>query len=137
MHNGFHDQHQLTYPDVLAAVQKTMSEYQTKSIVLTGHSLGSAIAVLDAIALQLALPKDATFHIATFGQPRLGNKALANYVDAHLSGAVRMTNKKDLVPTIPGRFLGFAHFSGEVHIEEDDSIVLCHGLSYARPLISS
>ncbi|KZW00038.1 lipase class 3 family protein [Exidia glandulosa HHB12029] len=126
MHNGFHDQHQLTYGDILPAVQQTMADYNTTSVILAGHSLGAALSVLDGIALKIAMP-DASFRIATFGQPRLGNKAFADYVDAHFPGTIRMTNKRDLVPTIPGRFLGYAHFSGEVHIKSDDSIVLCHG----------
>ncbi|KAH7098244.1 lipase [Auriculariales sp. MPI-PUGE-AT-0066] len=128
VHNGFHDQHGQTYPDILAAVKKTMSQYKTKSILLTGHSLGAALSVLDAIALQMVLPKDTQFRITTFGQPRMGNQNFADYVDAHFAAVIRMTNKDDPVPTLPGRFLGFSNFRGEVHIKSsDDSLVVCHG----------
>ncbi|EJD47920.1 lipase [Auricularia subglabra TFB-10046 SS5] len=126
IHNGFHDQHTKAFADVFAAVQQTMAERGTNNIMVAGHSLGGALGVLDAIAMQIRLP-DARIQIVTFGQPRLGNQEFADYIDAHFPGTVRFTNKRDLVPTIPGRFTGYAHFSTEIHIREDESIVLCHG----------
>lgn len=36
--------------------------------------------------------------------------------------------RKDLVPILPGRFLGFHHPSSEIHIQSDDgSFVSCPG----------
>lgn len=127
IHNGFLEQHDRSFSGILAAVKETLAKHHTKNVVVTGHSLGAAISVLDAVALQLALPKDTTFRIVTFGQSRVGNQEFADYVDAHFKDIVRVTNKHDLVPTIPGRFLGYHHFSGEIHIKKDDSVVLCHG----------
>jgi hypothetical protein len=37
----------------------------------------------------------------------------------------RIDNKKDFVPILPGRFLGFHHPSGEIHIREDNTWVSC------------
>lgn len=35
--------------------------------------------------------------------------------------------REDLVPTIPGRFLGFEHPQGEIHIQDDGSWITCPG----------
>jgi len=93
---------------------------------LVGHSLGAAIAVLDSVYLPLHLPTSVSFETVTFGQPRVGNTAFADYVDAstHIS---RITHNKDPVPTVPGRGLGYAHSSGEKHIIGDDKWVACAG----------
>ena len=71
---------------------------------------------MDAVYLPLHLPSDTVFKYVGFGQPRVGNQAFADYVDANVSDKTRITNKKDPVPILPGRLLGFHHASGEVHI---------------------
>jgi hypothetical protein len=38
-----------------------------------------------------------------------------------------VTNRQDLVPTVPGRFLGFEHPAGQVHIISDGNAVACAG----------
>lgn len=38
-----------------------------------------------------------------------------------------MNNMRDPVPTIPGRFLGYRHPSGEIHLQADGSAVVCPG----------
>jgi len=120
VHSGFKDTHARSAKDVLAAVKKALSTYGTTSVTTVGHSLGGAIALLDAVYLPLNLPSTTTFKSFLYGQPRVGNQAFANYVDSAASKvkATRITNKKDPVPILPGRFLGFTHASGEVHIDD-------------------
>ena len=63
-----------------------------------------------------------------YGMPRVGNAAFADYVDA--SSALTLThvnNRKDPVPIVPGRFLGFVHPAGEVHIQDSGSWDACPG----------
>lgn len=38
-----------------------------------------------------------------------------------------MNNEIDPIPTVPGRFLGFQHPAGEVHIVSSDDVVSCPG----------
>ncbi|KAF8320774.1 alpha/beta-hydrolase [Clavulina sp. PMI_390] len=115
-HSGFQATHDRAAPGVLAAVQKAMAATKSTHVVITGHSLGAAIALLDALYLPLHLPSGTTFSTAVFGLPRVGNPAFASYVDAHVTNFAHVTNKKDPVPIVPGRFLGFAHPSNEKHI---------------------
>ncbi|KAI6112577.1 Alpha/Beta hydrolase protein [Pisolithus sp. B1] len=126
VHNGFKDAQALTAPDVLAAVQTTLSKYGATTITLVGHSLGAAISLLDSVYLSLHLPSGATLQTITYGLPRVGNQAFANYVDAnhHLT---HINNKEDPIPICPGMSLGFVHPAGEVHIEDSDEWAACPG----------
>ena len=135
VHDGFQDDHAQTAPTILSAVASAMDQYETTSVVLTGHSLGAALALLDAVYLPLHLPSDTQFKTFAYGLPRVGNQAFADYVDSHITnldggtGLTRITNKKDPIPTTPGMFLGFHHPSGEIHIEDNNAWDACPGKS--------
>ncbi|KAF8278644.1 alpha/beta-hydrolase [Clavulina sp. PMI_390] len=115
-HSGFQGSHDRSALDVLAAVQRAMTATNSTHVVITGHSLGAAIALLDALYLPLHLPSGTTFSTAVFGLLRVGNPAFASYVDAHVTNFAHITNKKDVIPTLPPRLLGYAHPSNEKHI---------------------
>lgn len=76
--------------------------------------------------------------MVAYGLPRVGNQAFADYVDQHITilsggaGLVRINNKEDPVPILPGMFLGFHHPSGEIHIQDSGAWDACPGL-YPRP----
>ena len=117
------------------AVLTLLKQHNATSVVVTGHSLGAALALLDSVYLPLHLPAGMRVNMVGYGMPRVGNLAFANYVDAmHNANSVTVTvthinNQKDPVPIIPGRFLGFVHPAGEVHIQDDpgNSWVSCPG----------
>ena len=89
--------------------------------------IGAAIGLLDAVYLPLHIPNITTRFVG-YGLPRVGNRHFADYVDAHPSISVtHINNKEDIVPILPGRFLGFHHPSGEVHIQESGAWLACPG----------
>ena len=89
-------------PDVLAAVKTALSTHSTSSVTIVGHSLGAAIALIDAVYLPLHLPSSTTFKYVGYALPRVGNPAFANYLDAHFPDLTYITNKEDPVPILPG-----------------------------------
>lgn len=137
-----------TSSDVLAAVKSALSQSGLNQVTVVGHSLGGAIALLNGVFLPLNLP-DISVKTVTYGMPRVGNKAFAKYVDANVSidrvvnqsvahfsrsmiSILRVTltlrlPREDIVPILPGRFLGFRHPGGEKHIQDDLSWVSCPG----------
>ncbi|KAK7685750.1 hypothetical protein QCA50_011096 [Cerrena zonata] len=127
VHSGFRGAQSRAARPVLAAVQTALSRFNATQVTITGHSLGGAIALLDAVYLPLHLPATVTFKTFTYGMPRVGNQAFADYVDAHVTSLSHVNNKKDVVPILPGRFLGFHHPSGEVHITESNAWDACPG----------
>ncbi|CAE6496700.1 unnamed protein product [Rhizoctonia solani] len=127
VHSGFRDAHASTAAAVLAAVKKIIAEKGATKVTLVGHSLGGAIAALDALYLKLNLPSTVSIKAVTYGQPRVGNQEFANLMDQKVTDFSRITNLKDEVPIVPGRFLGYHHFSGEKHIESTGVWNACGG----------
>ncbi|EPQ56167.1 lipase [Gloeophyllum trabeum ATCC 11539] len=126
VHQGFASTQARSAPSVLAAVNSALSKYAASSVTVTGHSLGAAIALLDFVYLPLHLPAGTAVRMVGYGMPRVGNQAFADYVDAH-GGVTHVNNKKDPVPILPGRFLGFRHPSGEVHVQASGAWDACPG----------
>jgi len=118
----------MTAQPILAAVLALLDQHKASSVVVTGHSLGGALALLESVYLPLHLPTGTRVSTITYGMPRVGNAAFANYVDAtHNINLTHVNNKEDPIPTVPGMFLDYAHPSGEVHIQDSGSWVACPG----------
>jgi hypothetical protein len=76
---------------------------QTRPLIVTGHSLGGALAALAPVCFAVMntaiRPVSAIY---TFGQPRIGLNAFCNVYSRMLSDKlVRFVNKMDLVPRVP------------------------------------
>jgi predicted lipase len=128
VHKGFANEHAKTAQTILAAVLTLLSQHSASSIVVAGHSLGAALALLELVYLPLHVPTGTRVSAFTYGMPRVGNGPFANYVDAAYNGNLtHINNKEDVVPIVPGKFLGYVHPSGEVHIQDSGSWVACSG----------
>jgi len=127
VHSGFAIEHKKTASLILAEVKDLMAKHSSTHVILVGHSLGGALAELDALFMKLHLPANTTVQGVTFGTPRVGNAAWATLFDSEVPDFKRMNNKRDPVPTVPGRRLGFRHPSGEIHIGFDGIAVACPG----------
>jgi predicted lipase len=100
--------HASTASAILSAVQNTLSTQGLSSVTVVGHSLGGALALLDGVFFSLQLPKDVTVNVISYGIPRVGNQAFANFVDRQLSGRRAVThvnNREDPIPIVPHMFL--------------------------------
>lgn len=67
-----------------------------RKILLTGHSLGGALAHLAAYDITKAFP-GATVRVYTFGSPRVGNHAFAKDYDATVPDSWAIINDQDVV----------------------------------------
>ncbi|KAH7911717.1 Alpha/Beta hydrolase protein [Hygrophoropsis aurantiaca] len=127
VHSGFANEHAQTASIILAEVKSLIAQYGATMVTLVGHSLGGALAELDCLFMALNLPADIAIQGRTYGTPRVGNPAWATLFDATISDFMRINNEKDIIPIVPGRFLGFSHVYGEVHIVAQDDLVECPG----------
>ena len=85
---------------ILSKVGAILKEFPEKKIILTGHSLGGAIATLIAVSLR---PKKV--ELITFGQPRVST---GHEINLALYGEyVRVQNGSDVVARSP--WLGYSH----------------------------
>jgi predicted lipase len=139
VHEGFANEHARTASTVMANVKKIISEKGASSVTLVstvlplslffsdmlqiGHSLGGALALLDTAFMAQNLPTSMPIKMVTYGMPRVGNPAFASYISSiPRVSLTHINNDHDPIPIVPGRFLGFAHPIGEVHITNDDKI---------------
>lgn len=84
-----------------------------RSIWVTGHSLGGALATLTAKRLALFLE---SIHCITFGQPRVGDpRFFQNYTVQHH----RFVNELDMIPKLPPRgvFTRYWHVGNEERMD--------------------
>mmetsp|Transcript_18955 Transcript_18955/g.35173 ORF Transcript_18955/g.35173 Transcript_18955/m.35173 type:complete len:362 (+) Transcript_18955:70-1155(+) len=121
---------------VIEAVEGLSEEYEGAGIILTGHSLGAAMAPLWLVELEERKPelsKQVIYPIYTFGQPRVGNEKYAEWF-MERTGAnnwYRVVHHDDPVPHLPPPALKFVHMSTEVWYVEsgtgDGNFMVCNG----------
>ncbi|KAJ2488050.1 hypothetical protein EV174_000156 [Coemansia sp. RSA 2320] len=98
--------------DVVAGLVQTYPDYR---IVLTGHSLGGAQAVLAAVDIATTRPEwISRIELYTFGQPRVGNSAFSNWLSKLPIPIFRTVYRSDIVPQVPLQAMGFQHQAQEV-----------------------
>ncbi len=122
VHRGFYAAFRSIQPALLQVISDLLQceKHWTRewSILVTGHSLGGALATL--LSFELArIQKDlvvtgedsskdsknalkcASITCYTFGAPRVGNKAFSTLSNKLLSNHYRLINDKDVVPRVP------------------------------------
>lgn len=132
VHTGFLTSWRSARKLVLPALRAAAARHPDYPILLVGHSLGGAVAALAALELRLTHPLS-DVAVTTFGEPRVGNRGLADYLDRvfELTGDGdgdglggerrryrRVTHVGDPVPLLPLAEWGFRSHAGEVHIRK-------------------
>lgn len=85
-------------------MQKALAETGASNILVAGHSLGAAVAVMGAMMLQTSLNSSVPITTTVFGLPRTGDQAWATFVDNTLAANLtHVTNQHDPVPIVPPR----------------------------------
>ncbi|KAK6264362.1 hypothetical protein SCA6_019796 [Theobroma cacao] len=89
-------------------LKSLLEEHKNAKYIVTGHSLGGALAILLPIVLVLHEEMKLVqklLGVYTFGQPRVGNRQLGRFMEAHLDHPVpkyfRVVYCNDLVPRLP------------------------------------
>ena len=124
VHSGFYNSWKNTRDVILPVLEDLRLQYPNYTLTLVGHSLGGAVALLGSLDLAA---RGWDPHVTTFGEPRTGNKALTDYVDAvfDLSRTDkqgwkyhRVTHVGDPVPLLPVHEWGYRMHAGEVFISK-------------------
>lgn len=126
VHIGFYSSYNNTVlrPAITNAVRKARKLHGHSDVIVTGHSMGGALASFCALDLAMSFGSN-NVHLMTFGQPRVGNAAFASYFAQYVPYTVRMTHERDIVPHLPPYFfflpkLTYKHFPREVWEHEVD-----------------
>lgn len=117
---GFHKAYHYVENDLLRNLEKLTTTYKTHDVLVTGHSMGSALATLLAYDLMTSDTYTVS-HLITFGSPRVGNTAFVKSFNTYPLVYSRVTHYNDIVPHVPEELLGFLHVSNEIWYNEDNS----------------
>lgn len=120
VHHGFYSAYHNTTirPAIINAVERAKDFYGDLNIMVTGHSMGGAMAAFCGLDLTVNLGIQ-NVQVMTFGQPRIGNAAFASYYTQLVPNTFRVTNYHDIVPHLPPYYSYFPqktyhHFPREV-----------------------
>ncbi|KAJ9077540.1 hypothetical protein DSO57_1015732 [Entomophthora muscae] len=124
VHKGFGDSSVALISHYSKALAFEMNEHPDHRLVIVGHSLGGAQAIISALELnyrmQIPFEKMSVF---TYGQPRTGNVQFARYVNSRPMQVTRVVNESDMVPHSIPEYGGFIHHGTEMHIRNNKSII--------------
>jgi len=128
VHEGFYKSWVSVARGITAAVKELRAHMPKADILVTGHSLGAAMAALAAVHLYYSegLPVS---HVYTFGQPRVGNAEFHHFFNNGTTQreknepgvAYRVVHWRDPVPRGPFQWMGYEHTSTEVWYNEDST----------------
>ena len=134
VHQGFLDAWNRGREKYLTILNDAISKNPSFEIVFTGHSLGGALATLAAVDFvststdPMATAKKTS--LITYGQPRVGDKGFAEYVDSlPWKESTRVVRKSDPIPRSPPTMFGFAHFKTEKFLVDNNNFVASCKLS--------
>ncbi|KAI9800567.1 MAG: hypothetical protein M1833_003225 [Piccolia ochrophora] len=104
-HVGFLTSWARTRTEILPYLEELVKFYPSYDLTLAGHSLGGAVALFAALDFHNRGWKP---QVTTFGEPRVGNAALIQYIDAMFAETSeelwtyrRVTHVRDPVPLLP------------------------------------
>ncbi|CAN4085090.1 unnamed protein product [Withania somnifera] len=131
------------YYVVRSELKRLLKEHKNAKFVITGHSLGGALAILFPTVLVLHEEMnimERLLGIYTYGQPRVGNRQLGRFMEAHLEHPIpkyfRVVYSNDLVPRLPYdnetflfKHFGICQYYNSLYIEQK-----LFGLRFVIPL---
>lgn len=149
VHAGFWTSWKNSRQTVLSAVTQAQLQYPDYEVTLIGHSLGGAVAALASLEMY---SRGFNPRITTFGEPKVGNDNMADFINAIFNLSLtptdggsdhddmliryrRVTHVNDPVPLLPFTEWGYAAHAGEIYISKLDltpslvDIELCTGNS--------
>lgn len=133
---------------VMKEVTRLVKLYKEKgeevSLTITGHSLGGALALLNAYEAATTIP-GLPISVISFGAPRVGNIAFRDQLHQMGVKTLRVVVKQDLVPKMPGVVFNeglqkfdeitgtldwvYTHVGAELRLDVRSSPYLKHGFN--------
>lgn len=112
---GFYKAYRTMQPAIQETLVSLRDQYQTRRLIITGHSLGAAMASIMAYETQ----EDYDVWLVTFGSPRVGNRAFVQSLQS-IEVMYRVVHYYDIVPHTPEEALGYLHLPNEVWYDESN-----------------
>lgn len=131
IHHGFYISGLNIKNQTLDSVRLLKKEYPNYGIIITGHSYGAAISQI--IGMEL-IKEGIDIEIYNYGQPRIGDKKYADFVNTKLKSYWRFTHDRDIVPHLPP-IEGFSYYHScrEVFENLNNQLLLCSEINCEDP----
>lgn len=139
VHDGFYEAYRSVQAQIATAYEilrnRGSGGYQ---VIVTGHSLGAALATLSAVHLTCDEPfNNLPIAVYNYGSPRIGGDQFSTLVSQTLSDKMplfRHTHWRDPVPHLPLMDMGYRHAAREYFLQQDwsppqgnHSVTVCNG----------
>ena len=134
IHSGFYSAFNALARDILPDYQHLLEQRAGSKTLVTGHSLGAALAQVAALNFSHnALAS--SIETWTYGSPRFGNKELSEYYMKQIDVNWRIVNIHDVVPTVPPNYMvpgvtsAYHHTGTEIWYTSDSPLTFkqCNG----------
>jgi len=135
LHGGFCEQYDAIRLKLRRKIWDIYATCQPFKILITGHSLGGALAQICALDLKMnpitgIEAKDfGLVKVVTFGAPRTGGGNFKKIFEANISDHIRLIMQWDVVHNFPSYWLGFRHTKHEKTLEDPDEVSRMWGLA--------
>ena len=117
---GFYKVYENIKRDVFNKLKEINNYYDTKNILLTGHSLGAAVSTLLAYDM-VRNYNNYSVSLINFGSPRVGNSYFVYDFFKYKFYSKRVTHYYDIVPHLPQQLLDYLHIPNEEWYNEDNT----------------
>eukprot|EP00468_Gymnochlora_sp_CCMP2014_P008174 CAMPEP_0167758408 /NCGR_PEP_ID=MMETSP0110_2-20121227/10451_1 /TAXON_ID=629695 /ORGANISM="Gymnochlora sp., Strain CCMP2014" /LENGTH=169 /DNA_ID=CAMNT_0007644679 /DNA_START=478 /DNA_END=987 /DNA_ORIENTATION=- len=111
IHAGFYDAYLCFKPRIIEFLKS--KDVEGYPLVITGHSLGGALATIAAFDLTHMHEKQ-VHSVWTYGEPRNGNSIFSERYAKIIPTHWRHTHRRDIVPHVPLQMQGYYHVAREV-----------------------
>jgi hypothetical protein len=118
VHGGFIGSWNAVYTDIAQHIEQNCP---AKELLVTGHSLGGALAV---IAADHFVYEGRMVRAYTFGQPRVFDQRGVEQAAERLDGYHRFVHNNDVVPRIPFAGWGYRHAGRLNHFDHTGKLLL-------------
>jgi predicted lipase len=109
VHSGFFDRFNEIKDKTVIFLREAQKELPKGDIIISGHSMGGAVATLFGSYIKSHLNIDPEA-IYTYGSPRVGDETFAKYVDSQFGDKlIRIMNEWDMVTDLPPVLLKYRH----------------------------
>lgn len=114
MHRGF----VAAYFSVRDEIHDYMKKHPISTAIVTGHSLGGALATLCAVDIQYNFSDTVkTIEAYTFGAPKVGNDGFRDSFNRRVPSSYRFVYGMDIVPELPRWWQGgYRHVDQELRV---------------------
>ena len=119
VHSGFQEVYQLVRSNIATHVSAAVAGCD--QILITGHSLGAALAVLAAPDIARNMPPNTIEpRLITFAGPRAGVREFAEKFNAAIESCYRVVNFLDIVPLLPPA--PYVHVGAQISVDSGGQV---------------